>query len=124
MYNVERSANIDLYDLEKDLEFQALCDFWDGQDQPFYAGLSVAWAYQKQRWISLSNQLPSNALMDKEDVLICLETGTVGVGSFILEGEKIQRMTFNGTGKHIDHWKYKPTHWMPLIAAPKEQSID
>lgn len=72
----------------------------------------------KTDWISIEDQLPSDALMIKEDILICLEDGTRGIGSFIIEDGKIQRMAFNGTRKHIDYWGYKPTHWMSLPPQP------
>lgn len=29
------------------LEFEALADFYDGQDEPFYQGLRLAFAYQQ-----------------------------------------------------------------------------
>lgn len=121
MYDIKRSAEFGLNELESDAEFQALCDFWNGQDQPFYSGLAVAWVYQKPKWISLVDELPSNDLLSMNDILIYLENGAIGIGSFALEGENIKRMTFNGTGKHIDYWKYKPTHWMHLPPNPPLQ---
>ena len=68
-------------------------------------------------WVSINDALPPEDSLN--DVLICLENGDIGIGYFITEGSKIRRMSFNKTGKHIDWWKNKPTHWMQLPEPPK-----
>lgn len=73
-------------------------------------------------WIGVEERLPEEALLVKQDILICLSNGNVGYGSFYIVGNKIIRMKFNGTGAHIDSWETKPTHWMPLPSPPKDES--
>ena len=69
-------------------------------------------------WIKCSDEMPTEQLMKNEDVLIHLSNGKMGVGCFIVKDGEIIRMLFNGTGKSIDLWHSKPTHWQPLPEPP------
>ena len=67
------------------------------------------------KWIDIKDQLPAEELMCERDVLIFRENGTFGVGVFYYDQNgNIRSMSYNGTNKHIDLWKFKPTHWMDI----------
>lgn len=71
------------------------------------------------KWINIKDQLPPVKLMLERDILIFRENGTFATGVFYYdEYGNIEHMTFNGTGKCIELWKFKPTHWME-IETPK-----
>ncbi|QNY13275.1 DUF551 domain-containing protein [Acinetobacter seifertii] len=58
-------------------------------------------------WIKVEDQSP----VDKGEVIILLDDGTMGFGE-IIDCQTYQRMRFNGTGKALEYWDHKPTHWM------------
>lgn len=63
-------------------------------------------------WIKIEDEFPPDGLMDRQDILILLNNGNIGIGHFFYKDGEIERMSFNGTGKHMDFWGYlKPTHW-------------
>lgn len=64
------------------------------------------------KWIKISEELPTVKAMLKKDILILRENKTFATGVFYYDrGGNIERMNYGGTGKHIDDWRYKPTHW-------------
>ena len=65
------------------------------------------------KWIDLNIEKPSEELMIARDILILREDGSFSNGVFYYdELGNIERMSFMGTGKCIELWKYKPTHWL------------
>lgn len=68
-----------------------------------------------KKWIDLNIEKPSVELMIQKDILILREDGSFSNGVFYYdEHGNIERMSFMGTGKHIDLWKHKPTHWLDV----------
>ena len=67
------------------------------------------------KWINLKENKPSIDLMINRDVLIRRSNGSFSNGVFHYdENQKIYSMSYGGTTKHLDLWKYKPTHWLDV----------
>lgn len=89
--------------------------------------LLMCWGMQWRRmgsdmkWIGINDQLPTVELMLERDILIYRENGTYGVGVFHYDEHfNIYSMTYNSTTKHMDFWKFQPTHWA-IVEPPQDK---
>ncbi len=72
-------------------------------------------------WISINDQLPTKEWLIEQDILICLEDGSIGMGSFFYEGNYvIYGMKFNGTTKHMSMWYSQPIWWAVVELPPQD----
>lgn len=56
----EAEVNQAIEDTYNNPEFEALADFYNGQDEPFYQGLRLAFAYQQVKLDKLAGETPKD----------------------------------------------------------------